>query len=71
MLLLLAAQVPISQIAATVGVSRRCVYKWVQRFLQEGLAGLADKTEVAAPAGHAGYEGTHARALAGVGQGLS
>jgi biotin operon repressor len=43
MILLLADGVPISHIAATVGISRRFVYKWVQRFLQEGLEGLADK----------------------------
>jgi hypothetical protein len=43
MLVLLADGVPISHIAATVGVSRRFVYKWAQRFLEEGLAGLADK----------------------------
>jgi transposase len=39
----MADRVPISHIAATVGISRRFVYKWVQRFQQEGLAGLADK----------------------------
>jgi biotin operon repressor len=33
----------ISAIAATVGISRRFVYKWVQRFLAQGVAGLADK----------------------------
>ncbi len=42
-ILLLADQVPISRIAATVGISRRYIYKRVQRFLHEGLAGLADK----------------------------
>jgi biotin operon repressor len=42
-ILLMADRVPISHIAATVGISRRFVYKWVQRFQQEGLAGLADK----------------------------
>jgi hypothetical protein len=42
-ILLLGDRVPISHIAATVGISRRFVYKWVQRFVQEGLAGLADK----------------------------
>jgi transposase len=26
-----------------VGITRRFVYKWVQRFLAEGLQGLADK----------------------------
>ena len=43
MILLLADGVTITDIAAAVGISRRFVYKWVQRFLQEGLAGLADK----------------------------
>jgi transposase len=33
----------ISDIAATVGISRRFVYKWVQRFLDKGVEGLADK----------------------------
>src|SRR6267378_4793935 len=42
-LLLLADGVTITDIAATVGISRRFIYKWVRRFLQEGLAGLADK----------------------------
>jgi transposase len=31
------------QIAAMVGTTRRGVYKWAQRFLQDGLEGLADK----------------------------
>ncbi len=42
-ILLMADRVPISHIAATVGISRCFIYKWVQRFQQEGLAGLADK----------------------------
>jgi CRP-like cAMP-binding protein len=42
-ILLLADGVTISDIAATVGISRRFVYKWVQRFLEQGLEGLADK----------------------------
>jgi Winged helix-turn helix len=42
-IILLADRVPISQIASRVGMSRRFVYKWVQRFLQEGLAGLTNK----------------------------
>jgi transposase len=33
----------ITDIAATVGISRRYVYKWVQRFVQEGLEGLQEK----------------------------
>ena len=43
-LLLLADGVTITDIAATVGISRRHIYKWVQRFLQEGLEGLQGKT---------------------------
>jgi transposase len=42
-ILLIADRMPISDVAATVGISRRFVYKWVQRFIQEGLEGLADK----------------------------
>jgi transposase len=39
----MAEQMSISEIAATVGIGRRFVYKWVQRFLQAGLEGLVDK----------------------------
>ena len=42
-ILLLADRVPISHIADTVGISRRFVSKWVQRFLQHGIERLADK----------------------------
>jgi hypothetical protein len=42
-ILLMADRVPISHIAAMVGINRRFVYKWVQRFLQAGLEGLADQ----------------------------
>ena len=42
-LLLLEEGLPVSQVAARVGISRRFVYKWVQRFLAEGLEGLVDK----------------------------
>ena len=42
-LLLLADDMTITDIAATVGLSRRHTYKWIQRFVQEGLAGLEDK----------------------------
>src|SRR2546430_17424948 len=34
-ILLMADRVPISHIADTVGISRRLVYQWVQRFLRE------------------------------------
>src|SRR2546430_16340323 len=42
-LLLVAAGMAITDIAATVGLSRRFVYKWVQRFQDNGIAGLMDK----------------------------
>jgi len=42
-ILLVADGMSITDIAATVGISRRFVYKWVQRFQQGGLAGLADQ----------------------------
>ena len=42
-ILLIAQGVPLSAVAATVGISRRFVYKWAQRFLHKGLEGLGDK----------------------------
>jgi biotin operon repressor len=42
-ILLLADGVPLTHIADAVGISRRFIYKWVQRFEEQGLAGLADK----------------------------
>jgi transposase len=42
-ILLMADGVPITDVAATVGISRRFVYKWVQRFLEKGVEGLTDK----------------------------
>ena len=42
-ILLVSEGKPISEIAQTVGISRRFIYKWVQRFLAEGLEGLVDK----------------------------
>src|SRR6266699_1179822 len=42
-ILLLADRVTITDIAATVGMSRRHTYKWIERFVQEGLAGLEEK----------------------------
>jgi transposase len=42
-LLLLADGATITDLAATVGISRRFVYKWAQRFLEQGVEGLADK----------------------------
>jgi transposase len=43
MILLLAEGQSITAIAATVGISRRFVYKWVQRFREQGVAGLVDR----------------------------
>jgi hypothetical protein len=42
-ILLVAEGRSITAIAATVGISRRFVYKWVQRFLAQGVEGLADR----------------------------
>jgi len=43
LLLLLADGMTITEAAATVGLSRRHSYKWIRRFVQEGLEGLVDK----------------------------
>ena len=42
-ILLVADGMPISAVAAIVGINRRFVYKWVQRFLADGMEGLTDK----------------------------
>jgi len=42
-ILLVADGIPLTDVAATVGISRRFVYKWAQRFLEQGVKGLADK----------------------------
>jgi len=42
-LLLRADGMTITDIARAVGMSRRHVYKWLQRFQQAGVAGLDDK----------------------------
>jgi len=41
-ILLIAERMPIVHVAVRVGISRRHVYKWAQRFLVYGIAGLAD-----------------------------
>ena len=43
MILLRADGMTITDIARTVGMSRRHVYKWLHRFRQTGLAGLDEK----------------------------
>jgi transposase len=40
MILLLADGMTITDTAATVGMSRRHTYKWIQRFMQQGVEGL-------------------------------
>ena len=52
LLLLLADGMTITDAAATVGLSRRHSYKWIQRFLEQGLAGLQEKP----PGPHRGIE---------------
>src|SRR5919109_1061495 len=42
-LLLVAEGMSITAIAATVGINRRFVYTWVQRFQDKGVEGLTDK----------------------------
>jgi transposase len=44
-ILLVADGMAIATVATTVGISRRFVYKWVQRFLEKGVDGLANKRE--------------------------
>ena len=51
-LLLLAEGVPITRIAATVGISRRFVYKWAARFAAQGVEGLRDLPRRGACPGH-------------------
>jgi CRP-like cAMP-binding protein len=50
-IILMADGVTITAIAATVGMSRRHVYKWVQRFVQQGLEGLRDQSGRGRPRG--------------------
>ena len=42
-IILVSEQRSISDIALTVGISRRAIYKWVQRFLAQGIEGLTDR----------------------------
>ncbi len=67
-ILLLADGMPFTQIAETVGIGRRFVYKWARRFLAEGVAGLADKPgrgHLPGPRRQAGPGGRTGRAQAG------
>lgn len=42
LLLLLADGLPVSRVATMVDMERRHVYKWVERYQKEGMAGLRD-----------------------------
>ena len=42
-MLLLADGMTITDIAAMVGMSRKHIYKWIHRFVQQGVEGLTDK----------------------------
>lgn len=42
LILLVAHGLPLSQVARTVGLRRRFVYKWADRFLKHRLDGLVD-----------------------------
>ena len=44
-ILLLANGMTITDIAATVGMSRPHAYKWIRRFMQDGVEGLIDKPQ--------------------------
>jgi biotin operon repressor len=44
-ILLLADGVTITDIAAAVDMSRRHIYKWIQRFMQDGVEGLPDSPQ--------------------------
>lgn len=42
-ILLMAQGASISQVSRTVGIRRRFIYKWVNRFQDQGVTGLTDK----------------------------
>jgi DNA invertase Pin-like site-specific DNA recombinase len=42
-ILLLADGMGITQVATTVGINRRHVYKWIARFLAQGVPGLVGR----------------------------
>jgi CRP-like cAMP-binding protein len=45
MILLLANGMTITDIADTVGMTRPHAYKWIRRFMQDGVEGLIDKPQ--------------------------
>ena len=65
-ILLVADGVPITAIAATIGIGRRFVYKWVRRFLAQGVEGLADKPGRGRALRQAPPQEQHARSSTGL-----
>ena len=45
---------PVAEVALSLGVSQRTVYKWLARFRSEGAAGLQDRSSAARRHPHAG-----------------
>jgi transposase-like protein len=43
----IAAGRPVAQVAAEMGISRACAYRWWARWRHHGLAGLADRPSLA------------------------
>ncbi len=43
-ILLLAEGTPVAEVARAVGIGRAAVYKWAKRFLDQGIAGLRDRS---------------------------
>jgi DNA invertase Pin-like site-specific DNA recombinase len=57
-ILLLEEGMSISVIARTVGISRRFIYKWVQRFLAAGVEGLVDQPRYGRSRGRVPHDGS-------------
>ena len=45
LILLLAKGATITDVARHLGLSRKCAYKWIERWHTDGLAGLVDRRE--------------------------
>lgn len=41
---IIGGQRPVAHVAAELGVSRQCAHRWVRRFREQGMAGLADRS---------------------------
>lgn len=49
LILLLASGMSVTETARTVGIAYRLVYKWVHRFILEGIRGLSDRPRPGRP----------------------